>query len=130
MSDFFMSFYFAGELTKSKSKISQHAEEVWNIMLAVKGSTVELGLLCLTTDLRPRAVTTCKWTEKASTTKCFVNLFDDLAVLTKHDDSKVNFTTSRQFKTKSLHSHSSGMLLPLFMACYRKMVLPAIRVKN
>jgi hypothetical protein len=97
-----MLFYFAGELTKSKSKISQHAEQVRDIMLAVKGSTVKSGLLHLTTDLQPSAMKTCKWTEKASTTSCFVNLFDDLTELTEHDDSKVVFNTSRQFKSKSI----------------------------
>jgi hypothetical protein len=71
-------------------------------MLAVKGSTVESSLLCLTTDLWPSAVKTCKWTEKASTTSRFVNLFDDLIELTEHDDSKVVFNTSRQFKSKSI----------------------------
>ncbi len=130
MSAFFMLFYFAGELTKSKSKISQHAEQVQDIMLALKVSTVKSGLLHLTTDLRPRAFKTCKWTKKASTTSCFVNLFDDLTELTEHDDSKVVFNTSRQFKSKIFSSHSSGILLPVFMACYKKMVWPAMRVKN
>jgi hypothetical protein len=97
-----MLFYFAGEPTKSKSKISQHAEKVWVIMLAVKGSTVKSGILCLTTDLRSSAVKTCNWTEKASTTSHFANFFDDLAKLTEHDDFKVVFNTSRQFKSKSI----------------------------
>jgi hypothetical protein len=71
-------------------------------MLAVKGSTVESGLLRLTTILKPKAVKTCKWTEKASTTSHFVRLFDDLTELTKHEDSKVEFNTSKQFKNKSI----------------------------
>ncbi len=101
MSAFFMLFYFAGELTKSNSKTSQNAEQVQDIMLAVKGSTVKSGLLHLATDLQPRAVKTCKWTEKASTTSRFVKLFDDLTE-TEHDNSKVILNTSRQFKSKSM----------------------------
>ncbi len=67
----------------------------------MKGSTVESGLLCLTTDLRPKAVKTCKWTEKASTTTHFVRLFDDLTELALNKDSKVEFDTKRAFKVKS-----------------------------
>ena len=87
--------FFAAQLNKSKSKISEHAEHVRSIMLAVKGSTVESGLPRLTTDLKPKAVKTCKWTEKASTTSRFVRLFDDLTELTEHEDSKVDFNTSK-----------------------------------
>jgi hypothetical protein len=71
-------------------------------MIAVKGSTVESGLLCLATDLQPRSVKTYKWTAKASTTSCFVKLFSDLTELTEIDDSKVILNTSRQFKPKSM----------------------------
>ncbi len=92
----------AGELIKSKAKISEHADQVQDILLAVKGSTVESGLLRLTTNLRPKAVKTCKqWTKKASTFTCFVSLFDDLTELTLNKDSKVEFNTRRAFKVKS-----------------------------
>jgi hypothetical protein len=90
-----------GELSKSKAKISEHANQVRDVLLAVKGSTVESGLLRLTTDLRPRAVNTCKWTEKASTTRSFVRLFDDLTELTINENSKIDFDTRRAFKVKS-----------------------------
>ena len=93
----------AGELSKSKAKISEHANQVRDVLLAVKGSTVESGLLHLTTDLRPRDVNTCKWTEKASTTRTFVRLFDDLTELTVNENSKIDFDTRRAFKVKSDH---------------------------
>ena len=70
-------------------------------MLAVKGSTVESGLLRLTTDLRPKAVKTCKWTEKASTTSRFLNLFDHLVLLADNKDSRVNFDTRNSFKLQT-----------------------------
>jgi len=50
---------------------------------------------------RPRAVNTCKWTEKASTTRSFVRLFDDLTELTINENSKIDFDTRRAFKVKS-----------------------------
>jgi hypothetical protein len=91
----------AGELSKSKSIISKHADNVRDVMLAVKGSTVESELLRLTTDLRPKAVKTCKWTEKASTTSCFLNLFDHLVLLADNKDSRVNFDTKNSFKLQT-----------------------------
>jgi hypothetical protein len=63
-------------------------------LVAVKGSMVESGLLCLTMDLRLKTVKTYKWTEKASTTSHFVWLFDDLTELTKDKDSNIEFDTT------------------------------------
>ena len=62
---------------------------------------MESGLLRLTTDLRPKAVKTCKWTKKASTTRSFVRLVDDLTELTVHENSKIELHTRRAFKVKS-----------------------------
>jgi len=108
-------FNLAGELSKSKAKISEHTDQVRDILLAVKGSTGESELLCLTRDLRPKAVKTCKWTEKESTTTCFVRLFDDLTELTLNEDSKVEFDTRRAFKV--ICTQNSGTLLLNSMAC-------------
>ena len=107
-----------------------HANQVRDVLLAVKGSTVESGLLRLTTDLRPKAVNTCKWTEKASTTRSFVRLFDDLTELTVHENSRIEFDTRRAFKVKSDQYSKQWDALLNSMACSKKMDWHATRARK
>ena len=64
-----------GKLDKSDAAISKHCSEIREILTTVKASTVESGILCQVTELKPRVVKSCKCQANVSSCDRFGRLF-------------------------------------------------------
>jgi hypothetical protein len=82
------------KLDKSDAAISKHCSEIREILTTVKASTVESGILCQVTELKPRVVKSCKWQAKFSSCDRFGRLFTELSGMSTNPDSKLSFDVS------------------------------------
>lgn len=95
-------------MKKMGSDICKHYDEVHAVLMSVKRSNCESGMLRTLTDLKVRAVKSCKWTAMQSSMSRFVKLFDSLSAMSEDDESKVNIDTSLANKKKSI-KHSKQL---------------------
>ena len=110
------------ETKKSNCAILTCAQEIRDLSLEVKRSTVKSGVLRQLTNFKCAVTKTSKWTAMCQDFSRFENLYDALTEMTNIDRSKISFDTSADF-----HKTSNIFFLKLmrhlnFMASHRYMV--------
>ena len=92
-------YFFSDEMKKANCAISVHAKGIRDLLLRIKSSTVQSGILQQLTDFKCTVTKTFKWTAMCQDLSRFEKLYDALSNMTTIDRSVVSFDTSTAFRT-------------------------------
>eukprot|EP00986_Skeletonema_menzelii_P018329 scaffold26626_cov178-Skeletonema_menzelii.AAC.7 len=87
-----------GEMKKAGSQVTAHHEIIKDVLMQVKRSSVQVGILQQITNIRCATVNSCKWTSMASDLNRFDKLWDALSTMVTNERSTVEFDTSAPFR--------------------------------
>lgn len=99
------------EMKKGGALVTTHHRIIHDILMKVKRSTVQTGILQQLTNLRPTVVNTCKWTSMTSDLNRFTKLFKPLSEMVTNVRSSIEFDTSQPFlhQTKRYAKHMNAI---------------------